>query len=150
MMPQGGFVGAWLFVVLSVGCALITGSGLPLGVSDIWFTNAETGPGFQVYPGRAPQQLLPAVRIFDRARDSKVKLVVLFNSGDPHEIRVTRIMPTGTQYSFNWSVPRSTQARTQRWESRDWPLDASWMPGQYRVDLTIDGVPAGSYTFEVK
>jgi hypothetical protein len=147
MMHHGGFVGAWLFVVLSVDCA---STGLPAGVSDIYFTNAEAGPGGQLYRGRAPQQLLPEVRIFDRARDSKVRLVVVFRSGDEHEIRVTRITPTGTQSSFNWSVPRSTQFRTTRFDTREWPLNASWMPGQYRVDLTIDGVPAGSYTFEVK
>ncbi len=145
------FVGAWVFVVLSVGCAsTMTTSGLPAGVSDIYFTNAEVGPGGQFYNAGTPQQIQPKVHSFDRARDSKVKLVIVFTNGDPHQIHLTLISPTGKQFPADWSVARWTSVGSWRAPSWQWPLSPNSVPGQYRVDLTMDGAPAGSYTFDVK
>jgi hypothetical protein len=149
MRVTGGLVGAWLFVVLTVGCAS-TKPGLPADVSDIYFTNAEVGPGKQIYQAGTPQQIQPEAHTFDRARDSKVRLVIVLTRGYAHEIHLTLITPAGRQHPANWSVPSVTSMGTWRTQSWQWPLNASWAPGRYRVDLTMDGVPAGSYTFDVQ
>jgi hypothetical protein len=70
-----------------VGCAS-TQPGLPADVSDIYFTNAEVGPGKQIYHAGTPRQIQPEVHTFDRARDSKVTLVIVLTRGYAHEIHL--------------------------------------------------------------
>src|SRR5215467_11092580 len=148
MQPFGPIA---MFVVLSLGCASTTTLRPTASVSDIYFTNAETGPGYQEYRAGNAYQIAPPIRVFDRSRDSKVELVVVFTDGNEHEIHMTLTTPSRQKYPQpTWSVPSLSRFSTWRVEGWRWPLNADWLTGHYEVELTVDGVSAGTYAFDVK
>lgn len=119
-------------------------------MSDVYFTNAETGPGYQQYQSGSVYQIAPKVGVFDRARDRKVELVVVLTDGNEHEIQLILTTPAGDQYPATWSVPRVFPFALWRAEGWRWLLSENWMPGRYEVELTMDGLLAGTHSFEVK
>ena len=62
MTPLIWFVG---FLLVLVGSACTSIAPMP-GVSDVYFTNAQSGPGYQLYNAGSPYQILPPVGAFDR------------------------------------------------------------------------------------
>ena len=139
-----------MFVVLTLGCASTTTSRPTPSVSDIYFTNAETGPGYQEYQGGNVYQIAPPIKVFDRGRDNKIEAIVVLTDGSTHEIYLTLTTPGGGRYPYTWAVPSLTRFSTWRAEGWRWPLSADWPAGQYEVEFIVDGVSAGTYAFEVK
>jgi hypothetical protein len=143
-------VAAWVFGALSVGCASTTTSRPAASVSDIYFTNADSGPGFQFRNAGDIHQIMPEVRVFDRARDSKIRMVVVFSDGNAHKIDQTLITPAGNTYSGAWSVPLLSSFSRWRSASYWWSLNANWAAGRSEVEVRVDGAPGGTHSFEVK
>jgi len=148
LIPRG-LVWSWVFIVLSVGCTSTT-SRPTASVSDVYFTNAESGPGTQRYATGNIRQILPEVRVFDRARGGKVKLVIVFADGYAHEMYLALITASGNRRTATWSVSSKPDFYQWRTSIYQWPLNANWIAGRYEVELTVDGVSAGTYAFDVK
>jgi hypothetical protein len=140
MTPRTWFV-AFLLAVMGSACASV--SPVP-GVSDVYFTNAQSGPGAQ-------SQILPPVTVFDRKRDGQVKIVIVFSTGNAHSLQAVLNTPQGgATRPITWETPARTQFGTWATTSAYWSINPSTRPGRYTVDLTIDGMPAGIYSFELQ
>jgi hypothetical protein len=80
------------------------------GVSDVDFTNAQSGPGRQLYIAGSPYQILPPLSVFDRTRDGQVKIVIVFSTGSAHSLQAVLGTPRGVATQ---PVKREVPARTQ-------------------------------------
>ena len=140
MTPRTWFV-ASLLAVMGSACASV--SPVP-GVSDVYFTNAQSGPGAQ-------SQILPPVTVFDRKRDGQAKIGSCSRRGTRTRSRrsSTRHRAAATR-PITWETPARTQFGTWATTSAYWSINPSTRPGRYTVDLTIDGMPAGIYSFELQ
>jgi hypothetical protein len=146
MTPRTWFV-AFLLAVMGSACASV--SPVP-GVSDVYFTNAQSGPGAQSYNATSQYQILPPVTAFDRKRDGQVKIVIVFSTGNAHSLQAVLNTPQGATRPITWETPARTQFGTWATTSAYWSINPSTPPGRYTVDLTIDGMPAGIYSFELQ
>lgn len=142
----------WLLGLCLVVASAACSTASPVaGVSDVYFTNAESGPGYQRYNAGSPYQLLPPVIEFDRQRDARIKIVIVFSTGSAHSVRAVLNSPNGAKpRPVTWEVPAHTQFGGWTTSSAYWSINPSTATGRYRVDLTIDGTPAGAYSFDVK
>jgi len=76
------------------------------GVSDVYFTNAQSGPGYQLYNAGSPYQILPPVGAFDRERDTRITIVIIFSTGSAHALRAVLNAPSGgTPRPVSWAAP---------------------------------------------
>lgn len=121
-------------------------------VSDVYFTNAESGPNYQLRrAGSTPYQVRPPATEFDRQRDAKITIVVVFSTGREHSLQAVLNAPDGAApRPLTWSAPSRTQFGTWVTSSAWWAVGPSMAPGRYTVDLTIDRAPAGTYAFDLK
>jgi len=138
-----------LLVLLSSACTSVRPTP---DVSDVYFTNAESGPGYQLHnPGSTPYQIRPPVRAFDRERDAKITIIVVFSTGSAHSLRAVLNAPNGdAPRPVSWSAPSRTQFGTWVTSSAWWSVSRRMAPGRYTVELTIDEPPAGTYSFDLK
>ena len=145
-MTRRTFFGGLFIVLIGCACTTATPSVPVAGVSDVYFTNAEGAPGYQLYQsGATPYQVRPKVSVFDRNRDSKVTMVVVFTSGSAHSLRAVLNQPGGgPARPVSWSVPSRTQVGTWTTSSAWWSVAPKMAPGSYTVDLTIDEKSAGT------
>ena len=143
----------WLVAsfLMLLGCAS-TSARPTADVSDVYFTNGQSGPGSQRYQtGSTPYQVLPQTQVFDRERDTTARIVIVFSTGSAHSLLAVLNSPGGdSPRPVNWSVPSMTQMGTWRTAVAYWNVTPRMSPGRYTVDLTIDGAPAGKYSFELK
>jgi len=102
MTPLIWFVG---FLLVLVGSACTSVAPMP-GVSDVYFTNAQSGPGYQLYNAGSPYQILPPVGAFDRERDTRITIVIIFSTGSAHALRAVLNAPSGgTPRPVSWAAP---------------------------------------------
>ena len=140
---------AGLVVLLSSACTSVRPTP---DVSDVYFTSAEGGPGHQRYhTGSTPYQIRPPVRVFDRERDAKVTLIVVFSTGTAHTLRAVLNAPNDeAPRPVSWSAPTRTQFGTWVTSTASWSVSPRMAPGHYTVDLTIDETAVGRYSFDLK
>lgn len=138
-------------MALISGCAVQTGSlaGGPLALKEVWFTHTQTVGG-QLYPTSSePQQIWERTDVFFLGKDAKVIMLVVFNDQRSHNIRGLRRDAQGGEYRFQFNTS-PTMGRDRSWSVRSWQWNIYGLRlGKHTVDLTIDDVPAGSYSFEV-
>jgi hypothetical protein len=135
-------------VVLAAGCAPATGPGAS-GARDVWFTNVA-GVGSQSYDvGTSPRRVYPEVKSFDKSRDRRVIIVIVLGDGAPHSLRAVLANPVGVPRTIEWKLESMPRVADWRITTASWPTEV--MPaGTNSVDLTVDGTPAGTYTFQIR
>ena len=145
----------WVRLILvgfaTMGCASAkSDTDHRIGLLGVWFTNLQTVPS-QNYSAARPQDVYPEVKVFERARDSRVIMVIAFSTGDSHSLRAVLKDAKGGQRPVEWSIvpmPRVSTGGDWRTTTAWWSIDRL-MPGTYLVELTIDTLPIGTYVFGV-
>ena len=121
------------------------------GVAGIWLSaGAERAPTSTSTV--APTMMWPARGVFERGRDTTVFIVFHLTALESAHI-TGQIWRDGERLRDFTSVvrprARAAGAGSQRIHTHALPL-AQLQPGQYLVDVTVDGRVAGAYTFEVR
>jgi len=115
---------------------------------DAWFTHTQTVPG-QRYGREDPSQVWDRTTSFTQGKDPKVILIMILNDWGAHTIAGARQGPDGRRHTFDYSLETLGGGGRWRGTSRFWDTD-KLAPGKHVIELTIDGVKAGTYEFEVK
>lgn len=138
-----------LILVFSlVGCATTTG--LHPSVRDAYFSKTTPIPGLY---GDNYQQIARAAREFDSKSDDRVVLIVILNSGEAMTLGGSLKRPNGAEHGTFVKQVSSWPAVSGSWRSTTWWWSMNSLypyPGNWRLDLSIDGRPAGSYDFVLR
>jgi hypothetical protein len=116
---------------------------------DAWFTRTESVPG-QRYGRSQPENIWERTAVFEKGKDTKAILLIVLKDLNPHTISGVLTGPEGKPRPFKYSVTTLQGGQVQwRATSRAWDV-GNLYTGKHTVELAIDDVPAGSYTFLVK
>lgn len=110
---------------------------------------AKTVPvtGLGLRPGNLP----PKVSQFDSTSDTEVILVIRLYGMDGATVRGTLTDGRGLVKPFEQTLTSRTFQASDRLDTIRFPIaDLRSAPGEYAVDLFIDGIPSGTYKFILK
>jgi hypothetical protein len=140
-------IGCSLVALIVLGVAIGEPQTLPGNVRDVWFTTSETVSGRH---NTSPERRFERVETFSRETDKSVIMVIVFNDHGSHEVSAVRTGPDGKAQTHRASLaPNSGSVRGSRTHRHRW--DTSKLKvGTHTVEVVVDDVLIGKYSFELK
>jgi TPR repeat protein len=136
------------FVGLACLVALMLAT--PVGAASIWnvyFSNGSIPPGQKV---RSESALPGPTKTFERGRDTGARLFVILGDFYAHSFQGELKAADGTTVrTLNWNIQSLTSTGQWRYASYRFGLQ-NLPPGEYKIDLMVDGAPKETYGFTLK
>lgn len=120
-----------------------------------YFSNTPTSGGIRY--GRSDFEAMPSeVKAFDPEKDKDVFFYVILDTAEPVKVSGVLRDPSGRQHAkFDRDVEKYGRPVTSPnfWRSAHWRWSTERMkdrPGQWNLELMVNGKPAGSHAFTLK
>ena len=151
-MTRSGAIGVLALLILggSAAALMFTGAFEPAAAASIrrvYFSNTGTVGG-QTY--RSEGELPGEVTSFDKANDKSVFLYIVFGDLSAHRLTGEVKSTAGAVVrKMNRDVPSFNRSASWRLVTHRFATE-NLAPGEYTLELQVDGDPAGSHKFTIR